>query len=312
MCNAHYLKYRKYGDATVHTTLQGAGVEVRFWAKVDKSPHPEGCWIWIGRVSDQGYGDFWYSKQKQHYRAHRLSYELVKGEIPEGLTLDHTCHNGKGCDMNELCPHRACVNPDHLEPVEHKTNVLRGESPMAYNARKTHCPQGHEYSEENTYTKGTGQRSCRECHRINVRMAHRQTAGIVGLAHDERYVKTHCKHGHEFSEDNTEIYTSPKGVTQRVCLACRRKRNKALAEARGDVYRPTAEPITHCKNGHAYTEENTYRQKGTNRRSCLTCRRANSAKANERKRLLRESGQAIPRSSDQVDGGDKEKPKLQD
>lgn len=291
-CNAHYLKLQKYGDPLISYSLQGAGVEARFWDKVDKSQHPEGCWIWTAKLTDQGYGEFWYSKEKQHYRAHRLAYELTHGEIPGDLPLDHLCHNGKGCDLNAKCPHRACVNPEHLEAVEHKTNVLRGESPMAHNVHKTHCPQGHEYTEENTYLKGTS-RSCKECHRISVRLAHREAAGIEGLAHDERYVKTHCKHGHEFNDENSELYTSPQGVSQRVCLVCRKARNKALAEARGAVYRPAAEPITHCKNGHEYTEENTYRQKGTSRRSCLTCRRANSARANERKRLARESGQTI-------------------
>lgn len=85
--------------------------------------------------------------------AHRLAYEFSKGLIPEGKTLDH------------LCRVRHCVNPDHLEPVSRGENVLRGVSPSAINARKTHCSKGHDYNEENTKYLRRGNRRCRICHR---------------------------------------------------------------------------------------------------------------------------------------------------
>ena len=88
--------------------------------------------------------------------AHRLAYELVKGPISDGLQIDHLCRN------------RACINPDHLEAVTQRENILRGEGVAALNARKTHCPQGHAYDEENTLIltgRQAGARRCQICAR---------------------------------------------------------------------------------------------------------------------------------------------------
>lgn len=188
-------------------------VEERFWAKVEKTNE---CWLWTARKNDAGYGDFWLSKAKEHYRAHIMSYELLVGPVPEGLELDH------------LCRVRHCVNPTHLEAVTHKVNCLRGDSPLAHHARKTHCPQGHEYTEENTrmVDTHTGKgRQCRTCHRDRARVANRRANGIEGVGLNERYKKSHCKNGHEFTESNTQFYVSPAGVQQRLCLACRKIKN---------------------------------------------------------------------------------------
>jgi hypothetical protein len=57
------------------------------------------------------------------------------------------------------------VNPEHLEPVTGRENALRGESFVAANARKTHCPAGHAYDTTNTYVDKNGYRECRTCHR---------------------------------------------------------------------------------------------------------------------------------------------------
>lgn len=136
----------------------------RFWAKV-ALPDENGCLLWTAAKNSAGYGNFGYGSRT--VKAHRFAYEAMAAPIPDGLSLDHLCRN------------RACVAPDHLEPVTHRTNVLRGESPSALRARLTHCPQGHPYSEENTRVSSRNERSCRTCHRSRERA--RKTALRQGV-----------------------------------------------------------------------------------------------------------------------------------
>lgn len=70
-----------------------------------------GCWNWVGGQSSDGYG-VWSLRGAVTRRAHRIMYERHKGPIPQGLQLDHLCRN------------RLCVNPDHLEPVTNRENIL--------------------------------------------------------------------------------------------------------------------------------------------------------------------------------------------
>ncbi|NVI88675.1 HNH endonuclease [Actinomadura sp. BRA 177] len=88
--------------------------------------------------------------------AHRWAYQEFVEEIPDGLTIDHVKAWG--------CTSRACVRPDHLQPVTNGENVLRGTAPTAINARKTHCVNGHEFTPENTRVC-QGKRNCRTCGR---------------------------------------------------------------------------------------------------------------------------------------------------
>ena len=150
LCGRHYTRWKKHGDPHKVAFVRGDD-ERRFWAYVD-GIGSEGCWTWSGPSKHHGYGHLQIGKKM--VLAHRYSYELAKGEIPRGLELDHLCRN------------TSCVRPDHLEPVTHRENMLRGRSDSAKNARKTHCKRGHSFSGDNLYTwKHT--RQCRTC--VNVR-----------------------------------------------------------------------------------------------------------------------------------------------
>jgi hypothetical protein len=113
-------------------------------------PNDGGCWEWP-QGKGSGYGQTWDRAAQKMVKAHRVLYRLFVGEIPEGMELDHLCHNS------------SCVNPAHLEPVTHAENVRRGHSGWHWKA-KTHCPQGHPYAGDNLIV-WRGRRSCRECAR---------------------------------------------------------------------------------------------------------------------------------------------------
>lgn len=109
---------------------------------------PDGCWIFTGALNPAGYGVIGYAG-KVHL-AHRLSYEVEVGPIPDGLELDHLCRN------------RNCFNPDHLEPVTHLENMRRS------SRVKTHCIRGHELAApEHFYERPDGRgRECKTCRKI--------------------------------------------------------------------------------------------------------------------------------------------------
>jgi hypothetical protein len=151
--------------ATLEDSLRGYHADPSryrraFWAKVDTNgpvpagrPDLERCWIWTASCYGGGrYGCIRVAERT--WAAHQFGWLIAHGELPpEGYELDH------------LCRTTLCVNPAHLEAVTHHENLLRGESPVAVYARRTHCKHGHEFSLDNTsYTK-RNTRICLTCRR---------------------------------------------------------------------------------------------------------------------------------------------------
>lgn len=113
-----------------------------------------GCWIWMGSVSSNGYGN--YKIKNKQIKPHRLSYELFIDEIDKGLQV---CHK---CDI------KVCVNPNHLFIGTQKDNIQDAvKKKRMFNQRKTRCPKGHKYEENNIYrlSDKSTRRLCRQCYR---------------------------------------------------------------------------------------------------------------------------------------------------
>lgn len=85
--------------------------------------------------------------------AHVFSWMITNGPVPENLELDH------------LCRQTMCVRDDHLEPVTHRENLLRGIWVAAIHASITHCPKGHVYEGDNLRIESRGGRVCIICKR---------------------------------------------------------------------------------------------------------------------------------------------------
>jgi hypothetical protein len=128
----------------------GEEEEKRFWSKVDIK-HPDECWIWKGAMSGGGYPSFKFNGKVTS--AQRAAYALTYGSIDDKLYTLHSCDNPK------------CVNPYHLRlgtPGDNMQDMVKRNRCNSYEAKVTHCPQGHEYTTENTYTHN-GYRKCKIC-----------------------------------------------------------------------------------------------------------------------------------------------------
>jgi hypothetical protein len=193
----------------------------RLWSNV--SMDGAGCWIWTGLRFQAGYGNF--SLESKSAYTHRIMYMIFVGSIPQGLHTDH------------LCRVRECCNPEHLEVVTCRENILRSPiAPAAINAAKTHCKRGHSLSGDNLELLEDGGRRCRTC---AIAAARKRYAEATGTPLNEATIDLStppaprrqrdsdaCAKGHPLDALNT--YTDPKGY--RHCRACR-----AAAQSRHDA-----------------------------------------------------------------------------
>lgn len=104
-CAKHYRRWHRHGDPLGGGVPRFRDPETTFLARIKEGPS---CHTWIGALNDQGYGRM--RVDGALVRAHRYAWERVNGPIPDGLYVDHTCHN------------RACVNVDHLRLATHSQN----------------------------------------------------------------------------------------------------------------------------------------------------------------------------------------------
>lgn len=189
----------------------------RFWKFVEVD-YDSGCWLWRGALR-RGYSTYWLDRRNAV--GHIVAYETLVGPVPDGLELDHRCHDPEVCKLGEKCPHRRCVNPAHLKPTTQRVNTLRGGNPAAQFSRAARCVNGHEFNEKNTYMRPGGGRTCREC-ALDRSRKYRPLRTRTDL-------DTHCANGHERTPEN--LYVKPNG--QRQCRQCNRERTREYRARQG-------------------------------------------------------------------------------
>lgn len=198
--------------------------------RVEDRGYETPCWVWTaGLMGTSGYAQFRYSKAKNGL-GHRYSYEHHIGPIPEGMTLDH------------LCRVRECVNPEHLEVVTPKVNILRGKGKGAANKLKTHCVHGHEFTPENTYINAKKARVCRACqkayrdaHRDEMRVYHRdymRTYSRERYATDAEYREARKQANRNYAPVRRERYATDEEYRARRKEQIREYRARLLADAK--------------------------------------------------------------------------------
>jgi hypothetical protein len=143
------VKRKRDGSGRVIAWTSEERIE-HFWSLT--RPSINGCIEWTAHIRT-GYGQFW--SGSRHMPAHRFAYEQRRGPVPSGFVIDHLCRN------------RRCVNPDHMEVVTQRENVLRGDTIPARNSQKTRCKSGHLFAGDNVRIRPDGSRRCVACTKLH-------------------------------------------------------------------------------------------------------------------------------------------------
>lgn len=217
--------------------------------------------------------------KSQAKSVHALVLEAFVGPRPDNC---YGCHNDGDSTNNRLENLRwDSQSNNQMDTIRHGRH---------HQILKTHCPQGHEYSTENTVYDGRA-RKCRSCLRTRRRTGR-------PIAPELMRNKTHCPHGHEYTPENT--YITP-GIGSRNCRTCRKRRGKEQGAKRAEARRLRGVPIrhingssTHCRRGHLLHEQNLIRRdEGV---SCKECRRQ-SERARYHRKLAEKGIPSKPRKA---------------
>lgn len=148
-CWMHYHRLRRHGSLENPRPIIPPHTRIMAAVTVTPGPLDSDCWVCSLSISGNGYSSVMLRDPRRRESSHRFMYEHRFGPIPDGLVIDH------------LCRVRACVNPDHLEPVTQAVNTLRGVSLNALTIKTGLCKRGH--SMEDAYVLSNGKRRCRPC-----------------------------------------------------------------------------------------------------------------------------------------------------
>lgn len=140
LCDKHYYRERNGIGKTVKEMSLTELFVYRGWTET-----PSGCWEFNAKGDKNGYGHV------RGKKAHRISFEHFVGPIPDGLHVLHSCDNPP------------CINPAHLRVGTQADNMRDiADHRTHYFHSATHCPNGHEYPEDDGFRYADGSR-CRRC-----------------------------------------------------------------------------------------------------------------------------------------------------